>query len=515
MRVSAAIVLAVLAVGCTDSTAPPTPTSIQTVATAPSGIAGLPLATAPTFSVKDASGNILGGVRVTVAVASGGGTLTNTPTATARTSPTSIGSWTLGTTAGVNTVTVTVGDLAPLLITVIGVAGPPASLVVTGGGSQSAPGGTPLPEPLSVQLRDQFGNGVAGSTVTFDVTAGGGTISPSSGTTDASGNAGGIVWRLGRSAIPQTAIASGGGLSATASATVATEFNVVVRFFGSPPPAEAAGAFTDAAARISGAITGDMLDVDIPTLRNNAGIDISGCGVAGIIVNEIVDDVVIYASVVPIDGPGNILASAAPCVIRSISRTAIIGVMRFDAGDIAGMISSGRLNDVVLHEMMHVVGFGTIWADRQRPGGVLITGGGTDDPRYTGSLAIAACGSAGGTRACSGGVAVEGLPSGPGTADAHWRESVFDSELMTGFVEAAGVHMPMSAITIQSLADEGYVVNLFAVDSYAVPLSASLQTPSQQLRRNLTLSLAPQWELVAAPYLEIGRDGVIRQLRLQ
>lgn len=514
MRLFASLVLAILAIGCKEVTAPRVPASVQTVATPPSAIAGMPMPAAPTFSVKDADGNIIGGAPVTIVVASGGGTLVNAPTSTADSRPTSIGSWTLGTIAGVNTVAVTVGSLAPLLITVNGVAGPAASLVVKGNEAQSAVAGSALPNPLSIQLRDQFGNGVAGSPVTFIVTEGGGTISPLSATTDSNGNVSGMVWRLGKSATPQTAIASGGGVLTTAKATVSTQFNVDLRFFGPAPPANAIGAFNDAAARIRGVITGDIPDVDIPTLRSNTGIDLSGCGVAGVVFNQIVDDVVIYASVVSIDGVGKILASAFPCVIRSVSRTAIIGVMRFDVDDIAGLISTGRLNDVVLHEMMHVVGFGTIWSDRQRLGGVLINGGGTDNPRYLGLLGIAACGGAGGIAACGGGVAVEGLPFGPGTADTHWREATFDSELMTGFVEAEGVRMPLSTMTIQSLADEGYLVNLLAADPYSVPPAASVQS-QRATRSNLVLEQQPPWEVLLPPYLEIGRDGSLRLLRSQ
>ena len=47
---------------------------------------------------------------------------------------------------------------------------------------------------------------------------------------------------------------------------------------------------------------------------------------------------------------------------------------------------------------------------------------------------------------------------GPGTADAHWRSSVFQSELMTGFLINAPTH-PASRLTVLSLADLGYVVN--------------------------------------------------------
>ena len=39
----------------------------------------------------------------------------------------------------------------------------------------------------------------------------------------------------------------------------------------------------------------------------------------------------------------------------------------------------------------------------------------------------------------------------PGTVDAHWRELVFDNELMTGFINF-GTN-PLSGVTVSSLAD--------------------------------------------------------------
>jgi len=59
----------------------------------------------------------------------------------------------------------------------------------------------------------------------------------------------------------------------------------------------------------------------------------------------------------------------------------------------------------------------------------------------------------------------------PGTADAHWRESIFGPELMTGFVNHGA--MPLSAITVGSLADLGYTVNPLAADPFVVPTSAT------------------------------------------
>jgi hypothetical protein len=162
--------------------------------------------------------------------------------------------------------------------------------------------------------------------------------------------------------------------------------------------------------------------------------------------------------------------------------------------------------------MLHVVGFGTIWSDTRRPGGVLITGAGTDNPRFIGQFAAAACAADGGSgEACAADVAVEGLPSGPGTADSHWRESIFDTELMTGFVEATGTPIPLSTITIQQFADEGYVVNIATADQYTVPAPLA----SRQLRANLLTGGAETWETVVKPVFEVTLAGQIRRLIAQ
>ena len=59
---------------------------------------------------------------------------------------------------------------------------------------------------------------------------------------------------------------------------------------------------------------------------------------------------------------------------------------------------------------------------------------------------------------------------GPGTAEGHWRETTFDDELMTGFIEQG--EMPLSRMTIASLQDLGYEVNLDAANAYQLPGSS-------------------------------------------
>jgi adhesin/invasin len=57
------------------------------------------------------------------------------------------------------------------------VAGPPATINITGGNNQSALAGTQLPQPLSVFVSDQYGNPVSGNSVTFSDGGAGGSFS--------------------------------------------------------------------------------------------------------------------------------------------------------------------------------------------------------------------------------------------------------------------------------------------------------------------------------------------------
>ena len=74
-------------------------------------------------------------------------------------------------------------------------------------------------------------------------------------------------------------------------------------------------------------------------------------------------DLLINANVPTIDGVGGILGESRPDAFRSGSSLPIHGVMEFDAADMASMVSSGLLYSVVLHEMGHILGIGTLWQD--------------------------------------------------------------------------------------------------------------------------------------------------------
>jgi len=178
-----------------------------------------------------------------------------------------------------------------------------------------------------------------------------------------------------------------------------------------------------------------------------------------------VDDLVIYVTVDSIDGPFNALGEAGPCYIRA-NGLPITGAMTFDEADLDWLADHGQLVNTILHEMGHVLGIGTTW---NRLG--LRSGTCTVDPIFTGTDAVAAFDAAGGTTYTGGGkVPVENTGSqGDGSNCAHWRESVLGRELMTPTLNGSTTN-PLSRITIASLGDQGYVVDPGAADGYSLPV---------------------------------------------
>ncbi|TWT41476.1 Proprotein convertase P-domain protein [Thalassoglobus neptunius] len=247
--------------------------------------------------------------------------------------------------------------------------------------------------------------------------------------------------------------ASGNNQSIQATSTVTyvpppvSEFEIVVRFTDSNLTASQQAIFAEAAARWSEIIIGDL-----PDAYTSIGI---------------VDDIVIDASAPEIDGRGGILGSAGPREVRGGSLIPSYGVMRFDSADLVWLEAQGRLVDVIIHEMGHVLGIGTMWS-----GMGLVSGLGSSDPIFTGTQARIAYGNLLGTGPQD--VPVENA-GGSGTRDAHWRESVFGTELMTGYLNS-GVANPISSVTVASLADMGYEVDMAAADFYTLPGSLTSST---------------------------------------
>jgi hypothetical protein len=203
--------------------------------------------------------------------------------------------------------------------------------------------------------------------------------------------------------------------------------------------------FEQAAARWSEIITGDL-----PDITTDVGV---------------VDDVVIDAEGTPLDGQNGTLGQAGPTRVRPGSLLPARGIMSFDTADLARMEVEGSLLNVIIHEMGHVLGIGTLWENLG-----LLQGAGTANPVFTGANAMREY------AVLTGANAPTPVPvantGGPGTRDGHWRESVFGNELMTGFLN--GGANPLSRMTIAALQDMGYEVNLTAATPYALPTALQL-----------------------------------------
>lgn len=345
---------------------------------------------------------------------------------------------------------------------------PSRSLSATAGTSLSGFLGNYLPAVPQVTLSNAQGHPIAGVQVTF-AAQGGGSVIGAVSVTDSSGHAQPRSWRLGATGAQSvTATASGAApvtIHAAATAPPPSSFRIEVRYAANTNPTLAQrAAFDAAAARWSQLI----LQGGAPTTIQEFD---AGCGDLR---GQTVDGLVITAEFTPIDGAGKVLGSAGPCILREQGYLPVQGYMQFDTSDLGTLETAGQLDQVILHEMGHVLGFGTIWDFNPGTGFPpnMFLERSLVDPYFTGGSAMAALiGTPGGMGFSRNGVPVE-ASGGGGTANAHWRESTFGSELMTGWLDASTTNS-LSAVTVNQFRDLGYVVDDAGADSYS--LAAMIQ----------------------------------------
>lgn len=238
-------------------------------------------------------------------------------------------------------------------------------------------------------------------------------------------------------------------------AATTSPFQIEVRFLRGLTSSQKS-IFAEAADRWARVIVGDLETAVIN--------DFSG--------RVVIDDLLIDAEGVPIDGVNNVpntLGEAGPTRFRSEDAASGAGLpakghMRFDSADLAQMEEEGSLLDVITHEMGHVLGIGTVWTDF----GLLKNFPGPNfrniDPTFVGPGAMEEFGKLTGGGPAPVPVANVG---GPGSAGGHWRETVFDDELMSPNID--GSNNPLSRLTVASLGDLGYTVDLDAAEDYELP----------------------------------------------
>ncbi|MDE3258692.1 MAG: hypothetical protein OYM47_12725 [Gemmatimonadota bacterium] len=206
--------------------------------------------------------------------------------------------------------------------------------------------------------------------------------------------------------------------------------------------------FRRAASRWMSIITKDMPDIDF---SGNPFEEVYE-GFGRIRVNDVIDDLRIFARFREIDGDGGTVGTARPVIVGKSTGLPKIGLIEIDKDDFERGFDTFLLATMI-HEIGHILGFGTLWNPMNMVRGV-------SDRHFTGPLAIQAFDNAGG-RAYGG-------PKVPVEADSgHWRQSVFGFELMTK--SSPGGRIMLSAITTQSLADLGYEVDVRRADEYRLP----------------------------------------------
>ena len=229
---------------------------------------------------------------------------------------------------------------------------------------------------------------------------------------------------------------------------------IEVRFLGGLTSNQEA-VFKSAAERWMGIITEDLPPVQV--------------------VNDVFSGVRIDAQGQLIDGAGgpevNILGQAGPRLIRASSGLPATGMMQFDTFDLASLEVNGQLEDVIIHEMGHVLGIGTLWEDLG-----LFFEAGSNNPVFLGRAAAAEWSSLIGAEDLF--AAPIANVGGEGSAGGHWRESRLFNELMSPIINP-GVN-PLSRLTIASLQDMGYAVDLDAADAFQLPSAPNLVALTEQ-----------------------------------
>ena len=196
-----------------------------------SAAAGTALTDPLVVSVTDAFGNPVSGAEISWA-AVGGGSVSAPVTTTDDQGRTSV-TRTLGPAAGPQTTTASAVGLvgSPVTFTHTATAGNASGVQPLSGDGQRASPGRVLPNPLVVAVTDADGNPVSGAAVTWVITAGGGSVTPTTGATDAAGHAS-TSWTLGPSVGANTveAVVSGVGsarFTATAVAGSAASIRII------------------------------------------------------------------------------------------------------------------------------------------------------------------------------------------------------------------------------------------------------------------------------------------------
>jgi Leishmanolysin len=298
----------------------------------------------------------------------------------------------------------------------------------------------------------------------------------------------GLIGGCGDSTAPGTAVSSNPG------------FTITVRFLdpGQPSPTVRA-AFNQAVSRWESVIVDSVGSLPV---KLAAG----ACDSAQPALNERVKDLLVLVHVRNIRDtvPGQaILGESGPCLVRQPGNLPILGVMSLNDSTLTLLAGNGLLDDVIKHEMAHLLGFGTVW---DLDG--LLHDTTTTAPWFSGPDAQAAFRKA--LPSFTDKVVPVEAAGGSGTTLSHWRESVMTNELMTGFINN-GTN-PLSAVTIESMADLGYIVDVSAADPWPTPSSGAVAEAARIPQAALSVTGSTTHTTLHPPRFWVTRSGEIGPL---
>jgi leishmanolysin len=372
---------------------------------------------------------------------------------------------------------------------------PGGAITTHAGDGQTAYIGSLLPTTPQVLVRNASGQPAKSVPVTFAAHGGGGDgqVTTSVTTTDSTGVASPGGWRLGSAPGKDTLTATVQGLmpAVFVASALPSQFTIVVRFIGSTPAAPVQQAFNHAVAKWESAIVDSLGSVPL-------SIPAATCDTAQPAINETVQNMLVLVKIVSLSS--TTLGESGPCILTTPGNLPALGVMELNSSALALLEQNDLLNDVVEHEFAHLLGFGTIW-DLDS----LVQDTTTQDPWFRGPLAQAAF------RTAIPGYTDKVVPveagGGAGTALAHWRESVMTNELMTGYINLGG--NPLSAVTIQQMADLGYVVNPAAADPWPTTSAGAVSGVSADVAALPGPGTASHTTPLAGPLVLVNRSGTI------
>ena len=217
----------------------------------------------------------------------------------------------------------------------------------------------------------------------------------------------------------------------------------------------------------------------------------AGCGAGSPDVRETVDDVVVFVRIVDIDA----LAESGPCLVRQDGGLPITGTIWLDGPGRVGQLRSSVLEALVMHELAHVLGFGSLWKEKGLLRDPSTSGG--DDPHFVGAEARPEFDESGGSEWSGAKIPVD--DSGViGTADTHWRVVPFGEELMTPIIFYPD--NPLSRVTAAAMADLGYEVDIGEAEPWFVPYSLNAVARGAVMPDGRTVALeldeaAPRWNV--------------------